>query len=289
VAWEVVAYVGSDVAGATPLLSRRGNHVVMTRSKDPVNPLPEKRAFDPLEAEVTFLLDACRSGDGAVDFVIDRSNPEVCHTPRRNAEVDTLLQQAMHLAMWFGQLKEQVERTFRDGFSSLLPLGTESPNFSVIDDHVFVPIAVMLALENSRQSGDGGGGGAAGASSAASTFAPQDFEKILAQQQQEMRAKFEQMNKVLPIEGIVTTAEAALVVCAGYSQRMWRQYSHTVQLVEGMLMDQLVAAIGQHIGPADFAKWVVLRGLARLLAVRLATLLRCWSLDAIQLIWLPAR
>jgi hypothetical protein len=43
-------------------------------------------------------------------------------------------------------------------------------------------------------------------------------------------------------------------VCAGYSTRVWRQYSAAVQAVEDMLMDQLIAAIGQHIGPDDFAK-----------------------------------
>jgi hypothetical protein len=175
----------------------------------------------------------------------------VCHTPRRNAEVDALLQHSQQLQSFCGQLKAQVERTYHDGFTSLLPPGAESPNFEVVKDNVFVPVAVMLALEEATSRG---GGGSGGGGSPASTFAPQDFENILAQQQQEMQAKFEQMNKVLPIEGIVTTAEAALVVCAGYSVHVWRQYSHAVQAVEGMLLDQLIAAIGQHIGPADFAK-----------------------------------
>ncbi len=44
------------------------------------------------------------------------------------------------------------------------------------------------------------------------------------------------------------------VLCAGYSVQIWRQYSHAVQAVEDMLMTQLVAAIGQRIGPDDFAK-----------------------------------
>ncbi len=44
------------------------------------------------------------------------------------------------------------------------------------------------------------------------------------------------------------------VVCAGYSVHVWRQYNHAVQAVEDMLMNQLIAAIGQHIGPDDFAK-----------------------------------
>jgi hypothetical protein len=72
-----------------------------------------------------------------------------------------------------------------------------------------------------------------------------------------MQAKFEEMTRVLPTEGIVTTAEAALVVCAGYSVHVWRQHSHAVHAVEDMLMEQLIAAIGKRIGPADFAKRVV--------------------------------
>ena len=54
--------------------------------------------------------------------------------------------------------------------------------------------------------------------------------------------------------GLCTKPVRRQVVCAGYSVHVWRQYSHAVQAVEDMLMNQLIAAIGQHIGPDDFAK-----------------------------------
>jgi hypothetical protein len=158
--WEVVAYLGSDHHTTGVLLaSRRASHVLVTRVKDPVMPLPEKLAFDPLETDITWLLNACRTtttatttaggGDGTavVNFDIDRSNPEVCRTPRRNPEVDALLCQSERLVAFCRRVGAQVERTYRDGYSSLLPPGAKSPNFSVIDDNVFVPVTVMLTLE----------------------------------------------------------------------------------------------------------------------------------------------
>jgi hypothetical protein len=185
----------------------------MTRSP-PQNPI-DRHADSSLS-----LYHAPRSAlrqDGAADFSIDRSDPATCHTPRRNTEVDTVLRQSEQLRSFCNAVVSVVSGAYRDGFSSLLPPGAESPSFSVINDNVFVPVAIMLALEekpaaeSSGGSGGGGGGGAAASASPASLFSPEDFETIMGQQQQEMQAKFEQMNKVLPIEGIVTTAEAALV------------------------------------------------------------------------------
>jgi hypothetical protein len=173
------------------------------------------------------------SGGGGVDFAIDRSNPAMCHTPRRNAEVDALLRRADALRSFCDSVVRVVSSAYRDGFNSPLPPGAESPNLSIINDNVlsgFVPVTVMLALEEkpgaaesaggghgarvgagAGAGGDGEGGGGASAASPARLFSTEDFQNILGQQQQEMLAKFEQLSKVLPIDGIVTTAEAALV------------------------------------------------------------------------------
>jgi hypothetical protein len=250
--------------------------------------------------------------NGATDFSINRSDPATCHTPRRNTEIDTLLRQSEQLRSFCSAVASIASSAYRNGFSSLLPTSAVSPNSSVINDNVFMPVAIMLVLEEkpAAESSRSIGGGCGGAASPASLFSPEDFETIMGQQ--EMQAKFEQMTKVLPIEGIVTTAEAALVsqwlcvvccgvclhlercgwgksfssslslsdvvavvapctlthrssglctkpvrrqvVCAGYSVHVWRQYSHAAQAVEDMLMNQLIAAIGQHICPDDFAK-----------------------------------
>ena len=252
VSWEVSAVVGAD-DHVEPLLSRSGNHAIMTRSKERVMPLAERRALDPLEVEITWLLDAC--AEGLVQFTVDRSDASTCHTPRRNPEVDTLLLNGERLSRFCNQVKTQVEGLYRDGYRQLLPPGAEKPNLSVIDANVFAPVAVMLALEeapaaaaaNAEGGGGGGGGGAAAGvvdQSPASLFSAEDFDTILQQQQQELAARFAQIEEVLPREGVITPVEANLVVCAGYSMLVARQYSHAVQAVEDMLMNQLVAAIG---------------------------------------------
>ena len=264
VQWELAAVVGTG-QHTEPLLSRSGNHTIMTRAKEAVSPLPQRRALDALSVEITWLLDACKTSDGGsgggggVDFSIDRSDAAQCHTPRRNAEVDRLLTHAAHLTTFCDRVKAQVERTYRDGYSKLLPEGAEQPNLSVVDANVFAPVTVMLALEESNGEGngaDGGSGGGSAGESPASLFSAADFEKILEQQSQELEARFGQIREVLPSSGVVTPLEANVVVCAGYSMLVWRQYNNAVQAVEDMLMQQLIAAIGQRIGPADFAKYM---------------------------------
>lgn len=256
VQWELSAVVGTG-QHTEPLLSRSGSHTIMTRAKEAVSPLPQRRALDPLSVEITWLLDACKSG--SVDFSIDRADATQCHTPRRNAEVDRLLTHASRLTTFCNRVKNQVERTYRDGYSKLLPEGAEQPNLSVVDANVFAPVTVMLALEESNGEAHGSedvSGGGAAEESPASLFSAADFEKILEQQSQELEARFGQIREVLPSSGVVTPVEANVVVCAGYSMLVWRQYNNAVQAVEDMLMQQLIAAIGQRIGPADFAKYM---------------------------------
>ena len=263
VSWKVEAVVGTGAEFQLVLLERTGKHVIMTRGKERVNPLSEKRSFDPQETEITWLLNQCSSegsakGNVDVEFNIDRRDATKCHTPRRNEEVGRLLENTSRFGSWCSSVQNQVKQAYNDGYSQLLPLGQESPNFSVINDNVFIPVAVMLALEPSDTSGNGNDNTATSEASPASLLSSQDFAEILSQQQADLQTKFVQMKEVLPGQGVVTTVEAGVVVSLGYSVKLWRQYSHAVQAVEQMLMNQLIAAIGKRIGPDDFAKYVVI-------------------------------
>ena len=88
----------------------------------------------------------------------------------------------------------------------------------------------------------------------AKRFSAADFDAIMAQQQQKMKAPMDKIDTELPRTGVVTIAEAGVLVACGYSVRIWAQFNEAVQTVENMLMEQLVAAIGKRITPADFSK-----------------------------------
>lgn len=52
------------------------------------------------DVNITWLLQALRETEGLVDFTIDRSNPKVCHTPRRNPDVEEALQCFRNIFTW---------------------------------------------------------------------------------------------------------------------------------------------------------------------------------------------
>mmetsp|Transcript_37204 Transcript_37204/g.54779 ORF Transcript_37204/g.54779 Transcript_37204/m.54779 type:complete len:923 (+) Transcript_37204:98-2866(+) len=248
VSWAVSAYIGNDVDNPLMLLSRTGSHIIMTRSKEPLNPLKEKQAFDPIDVEITWLLEALRTdGSGCVDFSINPADP-LCHTPRRNEEVAAILTWGTAtMTRWCHSVARRVQKNYKDGYVTLLPRGVEKPNFSVIEGKVFLPVALMLALEE-NDSPD--------AVSPAKTFSLDDFNAIMHQQQLQMKEHIDSMDAVLPEDGVITTAEGAMVACAAYSAKLWQQYQAAVQSVEDLLMSQLIAAIGKRIGPNDFAKYM---------------------------------
>jgi hypothetical protein len=120
--WSVAAVIGTDEAGALPLRGRTGRQTFLTRTTEPTCPMPEKQVFDALNTEITWLLDACAQCDGTgagaaprVDFVINRADRKRCHTPRRNAEVDSVLENGFELDAWAGRVRAQMERTYRAG------------------------------------------------------------------------------------------------------------------------------------------------------------------------------
>ena len=212
VEWGIFAFVGAPESGPhIPLAGRTGHHVFMTHGKDDVDLFTTRRAFSTVDTEITWLLDAVKDG-GRLEFNISRTD-EGCHTPRRNPAIDGLLRNSHSFVGWARMVRDQLETAYRDGYKHALPNGEEKPNFTAIDSNVFVPVAVMLCLEESGLQLNEGGGEA---TESAATFSPSDFEKVMDLQQQQLDAKFELIRDVLQDEGIVTVAEAAAVVCAGY-------------------------------------------------------------------------
>lgn len=217
VEWGISAFVGAPENGPhIPLAGRTGHHVFMTHGKDDVDLFTTRRGFSTVDNEITWLLDAVKD-DGRLEFNISRTD-EACHTPRRNPEVDTLLRNSHSFAGWARLVRDQLETAYRDGYKHSLPAGEEQPNFNAIDSNVFVPVAVMLCLEERHPQLEESGGGettTASPAAAAAPFSPSDFDKVMDIQQQQLDEKFELIRDVLRDEGIVTVAEAAAVVCAG--------------------------------------------------------------------------
>eukprot|EP00750_Incisomonas_marina_P027551 INCI6203.8.p1 GENE.INCI6203.8~~INCI6203.8.p1 ORF type:complete len:711 (-),score=126.31 INCI6203.8:177-2309(-) len=141
----------------------------------------------------------------------------------------------------------QVESNCRDGYKGKLPAGVEVPNMDIMDSEMFAPVAVMLAMEAQTTSPQ---------HTHASTFSKDDFRHILDHARNTLTAKLKQFEHTMPATGVITPLEARLVLCARHSMVVWREYVQSIEALEALLMKQLVAAIGKHIGPKDFAEYM---------------------------------
>lgn len=149
----------------------------------------------------------------------------------------------------------QVEKNYRDGYKGKLPADLEAASMDITDAEVFAPVAVMLAMEvgtptprllllpHST-------------THASSTFSEDDFRRILDHARDALSAKLNQFQQTLPTTGIATPYEASLILCARHSISLWHEYVQSIEVLEALLMKQLVAAIGKHIGPKDFEEYM---------------------------------
>ena len=126
------AFVGTGFDSfSRVLLQREGHESLTTRGDHAVAPVALTKQFNgavPLEVDITWLLDAeattitftsgSSSGGSSstiptttvtdVHFAIDRRDPAVCHTPRRNAQVEAVVRNAAQLCDFLRRADEQL-------------------------------------------------------------------------------------------------------------------------------------------------------------------------------------
>jgi hypothetical protein len=290
---QVEAFVGTgtgtDAGGnGLVLVQHEGHETLLTRGKTAVAPVQSRGELPPVEVDITWLLNALDGGGGAsssaVQFTIDRSDSELCHTPRRNAETEAVLSAAAKLQSFFDVVAHQVWHAYETAKHTISSVVERVDLNRLQPVGVVVPVHAMLAMEErtvsetqqspasgkSPTDGDGGNVSAGGADSASDSFTARgngprrvarllsalDVEAILALQQQQLHSRLAAVAEDLPAAGTLAAAEARMVMAALYSQSLWRAYAEAVDAVEAMLMEQLVAAIGKEITPEDFARSV---------------------------------
>ena len=255
VSWKFTVYAGTDVENGTVILSRTGTRTIVTHANSPernasMQPFASNSVNDPQEVDITWLMHAIDFAPGEIKlkFKIDRSDPEKCKTPRRNEQIDELLENEVNLvkfAQW--QVKTALKKATTDVYTTYPPAEDAKKVTSISGVDVFCPVSAMLCMEEFAD----------GSSGAAFT---NDFNRILGQQSASIRERFDKMSKTLPhgndAVGVLTAAEARVVVTLDYIGVVADHFSESITAIEKMLMNQLVSAIGKEIGPNDFSKYM---------------------------------
>ena len=235
VTWELVAFQGNEPDKPLLLSSRTARIEIKTNAK--ITPRPERVVRSPADANVTWLLQQLNA-DYLAAFTIDRSAKD-CHTPRRNDEVDAALRAFDELAVWCRSVHGYFVYEL---FPAQQEHGRDLTAIHARD--VFVPVVPLF--EGNDDDGAGVGQRSAG-------YAP----AFLAEQQRTLQARGAQLAHIFPRDTtLITLVEALLLTSLLHVADVCQRYTDGVNHVEQMLRDQLIAAIGKQLTPADFSAYM---------------------------------
>eukprot|EP00754_Rhynchopus_humris_P032598 Rhum_TRINITY_DN15416_c2_g1::Rhum_TRINITY_DN15416_c2_g1_i3::g.155711::m.155711 len=263
--YQVVAYGGTDVAGAVVL--REGAR--RTRVKTTTEAAPRKKVAERQVAEVdaTWLVRQLNAAQ-QVEFRVDRA-AKGCHTPRRNAEVEAALAFFREVRGFFGGVERYLAgELFPLEQNHKLDVGSANA------EGVFVPLLPLL------EEGGGGGGGegkeaveavtasateahgvvsvAAGRQGASGTvLGVRDLGAFLGEERRALEERVARVQATLAGgAGLITGEEGTVLVVADHGQRVAAAYAGAMAYVEQLLRQQVVAAIGKEVTSGDFTEYM---------------------------------
>ncbi len=235
--WEIVAFPGTNAEQGLSLAAHAGSVEIKTAAK--TSPRPDKVIRPHLDANITLLLARVDAHQRA-SFSIDRASP-ACHTPRRNPEVASLLWVFHEIGHWCGRVHAYLTQTL---FAAHPDHGRDLSALQRAG--VFVP--VVPVFEPGRGADPNGD----------ATVLPSLYAgAFLGEQRRSLAERRAQLAELFPRDDTPTSAaEAHLVMTLLHTADVCQGFADGVDYVEGMLRDQLVAAIGKTVTPADFSAYM---------------------------------
>jgi hypothetical protein len=272
--WEISIYSGANVENKTVLQSRSSSMIVAIQSNKR-QPLPEHREHKPTEVSLTWLMKQIDADKRSAQFKIDTQDADT-KTPRRNKQVDDTLVFKSNLQGWTRQVRSHfthfLQQEIIDKHNPAGPQTSPNPSHllrSLSVGNVFLPIQPLM-----EESLDVEGKEEVKAdpkSILSLTPAPEDesessplmsvndMNKLLNEQLRSLQEKTSVLQKTFPAKHLVklvSVAEAMLVVLCEHSEGLSHRYSESMEYVEKMLENQLVAAIGKTVEASDLDQFV---------------------------------
>ncbi|OEU13881.1 hypothetical protein FRACYDRAFT_262424 [Fragilariopsis cylindrus CCMP1102] len=288
--WEISIYTGTDVDNRRVIKNRNGTSFdfIWAKCKDP--PLPSKHEH-PIDLSLTWLFQQIDTEQLRSHFTIDTQNHNKTKTPRRNLQVEESLSFFGSLKRWTHDVQYRFaifyQRNILDRHSPAMSNPNENGNNE--DDEkslaknlkrftsngIFVPVIPLLDQEivsvddsveskaileirderedNIEKNEDGED---KEASSPILSFA--DTTRFLNEQVrtlEETELKIQQQYSDAETK-LISAIEVNLCVICIHSKQLTDRYAESIQYIEFMLEQQLVAAIGKKVNSTDLDKFV---------------------------------
>ncbi|CAE7258025.1 unnamed protein product [Symbiodinium necroappetens] len=252
---EAFCGVGSDSADRLVLVSHTGAVELKTTTKAPA-PYPEARvpAINQ-EVNITWLINTLSEDQVAPQFQVNRTVPG-CKTPRRNPETDRAAEHFNSFTDWTQYVAEYFHH-----LRTVQPRKADESAFSA--ESVFVPVLPLMFdsnVENAEPEEPPSGLFAVLRSSQPAqgpVFSIGDGNRFLAEELRCLKEHRNNANLAFPgDDGLIRAVEIHAVVTLLHCRNVCDAWKRSLDYVEGMLRQQLVAAIGKEIGAADFAAYM---------------------------------
>eukprot|EP01052_Picozoa_sp_SAG31_P034200 SAG31_NODE_3961_length_3709_cov_7.355721_2_plen_621_part_00 len=285
VRYTVYAYAGADDTARLALIGREGQYEVVTTTDTPPQ---QKTRTSTEECPVTAVLDAI-TAEMKVNFRIDR---ESAKTPRRNPDVEKVLDGLNQIRAWADQVRHSLihlmrsqqerVRTPRTGPSAEPPAKYDLGDLGELGSEIFVPVLPLLeehtpgvvqqlecssepATEAEEPAASPTGVVQVALRPTADEVSPllswSDLNDFLSAHKGSMTDQLKKIDKILPepkdATGVLSQAEGVLVMVMHAVSGVATAYRDAVDYVENMLFKQLVAAVGKEVGPSDFADYML--------------------------------
>ena len=250
--YELFAFVGSDRNDKIVLQGRKGGVVVKTSSDS--NPYPETKVRSPLQVNISWIFSRVNERQ-QFQFKIDRES-KLCHTPRRNPEVNDALEYFNKLTVWCnGVCSYFCNQLFQVQQEHGLDL------HAINSEGVFVPILPLFDPSEGQKQIQAGEEEPAGdvALVVNQQVIPISYMgPFLAEQIRSLTEKIGVLSKVFPSDDtIITNVEALLLVCMRHCADLTAAFSEGMNYIENLIRQQLISAIGKVVTPTDFANYMV--------------------------------
>ncbi|KAL3906611.1 MAG: hypothetical protein SGILL_009199, partial [Bacillariaceae sp.] len=276
--WELSVYAGTNVAERIVLDTRNASTALITQTKDA--PMSEKRNHKPVELSLTWLLEQIDLEKSNVHFSVNTESKDT-KTPRRNEEVQAALAFFDSTNQWMRQIMRTFGEQYRYEIIRKHRPALPTPDNAIVDKtadlvqrtpKIFVPVIALmedmecddvdhqdtllsdatsqsvLALRGPPENED-----------STKVLSTQDTARLLNEQTRTLGEALEFLKNAFPgksSQDFISVSEAFMYLSAHHAQGIVRDYVESIQYIEQMLEEQLVAAIGKRVTHADLDQYV---------------------------------
>jgi len=280
VKWEISVYSGMNVEERRILDGRTSSTILIVQSSKQDPPLPAHRDHRPLDVSLTWLLKQIDIENMAAHFTIDTQD-ETTKTPRRNQQVEDAISFSAEMKKWMDRVRSrftiQYERYFINKHnpakpSPIPPEGNSKRLKHLTGEIIFVPVLPLMEEAGSDKSMEEKTPGVTSRSLLSFEASEVDDEsvsrrvlsitdltRLLNEQVRTLEETQESLQNSYPGRQpakLISVAEASICVLCCHSMAVCSAYFSSLQYIEEMLENQLVAAIGKRVTSDDFGQFI---------------------------------